>query len=113
MEKKFDLKKYSQWCEENGFEASNPSAMVKYTEQMKKEAQASEKAVKIAKQKEIFEEIAKYAGKDIKYNEEAFESINEFFEAMLYAIAVATLTMDSIGSAKEIDELFFGGKNND
>lgn len=111
--KKFDLTKYSQWCKENGFEADNPDALKEYTERIKKEAQEGEKTLKIAKQKEIFEAIAKYCGKNIKYDERAFKCIDGIFDALLYGVAVASSSVDNINNIKEIDELFFGGKNDD
>ena len=111
--KKFDLTKYSRWCEENGFDTDNPNALKEYTERIKKEAQEGEKTLKIAKQKEIFEAIAKYCDKNIKYDERAFEGINGIFDALLYGVAVVSSSVDSINNIKEIDDLFFGGKRDD
>ena len=110
MEKeKFDFDAYQKWCEERHLTASKSIVLEQYKAELTKVAQTSEKERKIAEQKEVFDTIAKYIGKKVKYDERAFEFINQTLEGMLFAIdMVSTLEQGTGNIGKVLDKYGVG-----
>lgn len=113
---KFDFEAYLKWCEEKHLEASESAVLEQYKAELIKVAQTGEKAVKIAKQKEVFDAIAKYLGREVKYNEKHYDGVEEVLNAMCLAMAMCDLVDDvdkSLDKVIEDFELGKGEKNND
>lgn len=87
----FDFEKYLKWCEEKRLEASESSTLDKYKAELKKVAQTGEKAEKIAKQKEVFDVIAKYLGKKVKYDEKYFEGVEKALLGIVFSMAMCSM----------------------
>lgn len=115
MEKeKFDFDAYLKWCEEKHLEASESDVLEQYKAELAKVAQTGEKERKIAEQKEVFDTIAKYIGKKVKYDERAFEFINQILENMLFAIDVTSTLEQGIGNiGKVLGKYGIGDETND
>ncbi len=112
MEKeKFDFDAYLKWCEEKHLVASESDVLEQYKAELTKVAQTSEKERKIAEQKEIFDTIAKYIGKKVKYDERVFEFINQTLESMLFAIDMVSTLEQGMGNVgKVLDKYGIGDK---
>ena len=111
---KFDFDAYQKWCEEKHLVASESASLEQYKAELEKVAQTSEKERKIAEQKEVFELVAKYMGKKVKYDERAYAFISEVFEGMLFAIdMVNTIEQSKNNVSKVLDKYGLGDENND
>lgn len=113
---KFDFEAYVKWCEEKHLDASESVSLDLFKAEMTKTAQTSEKAVKIAKQKEVFDAIAKYLGHKVKYNEKFFDDVEEALNAICFAMATCDLLDNLNKSLNKVIENFNlgkGEKNND
>ena len=116
MEKeKFDFDAYLKWCEENHLEASESDVLEQYKAELAKVAQTSEKERKIAEQKEVFDTIAKYLGRKVKYNEKYYGDVEEVLNGICLAMAMCDLLDNVHTSLDKVMENFELGKgeNND
>lgn len=107
---KFDFEAYLKWCEEKHIEASESVSLDLFKAEMNKTAETSEKAVKIAKQKEVFDAIAKYLGRKVKYNEKYFDDVEEALNGICFAMAMCDLLDGVNKSLDKVIENFELGK---
>lgn len=107
---KFDFEKYAKWCEEKHLDASESSSLDLFKAEMNKVAETSEKAVKIAKQKEVFEVIAKYLGRKVKYDEKYFDDVEVALNGICFAMAMCNVLNDVNKSLDKVMDSFELGK---
>lgn len=110
---KFDFEAYAKWCEENHLEASESPSLERYKVELEKTAQTSEKAVKTAKQKEVFDAIAEYLGVNVKYDGEYFDDLEKSLKAICFAMSMCCLMKDVRKSADKIADAYGLGEKED
>lgn len=106
---KFDFDAYLKWCEEKHLVASESASLEQYKVELAKVAETGEKERLIAEQKELFDAIAKHMGKKVKYDERAFEFINQTLEGMLFAVDMVNTLEQGMGNiGKVLDKYGIG-----
>lgn len=88
---KFDFENYAKWCDKNHLDGSDSAVLEEYKAELSKVAETSEKAVKIAKQKEVFDTIAKYLGVKTKYCEKHFDGVETALNSICFAMEMCNL----------------------
>jgi hypothetical protein len=114
MEKeKFDFDAYLKWCEEKHLVASESDVLEQYKAELAKVAQTGEKAVKTAKQKEVFDAIAKYLGVNVRYDSEYFDDLEKSLKAICFAMSMCCLMKDVRKSVDEVADAYGLGEKED